>query len=225
MCVWLILPPAGQSAAVKLVWRWGRRATPRSSSQHSLRIWSSHPSTLCFISFTATVFTFKVSSLHSPCTPLSSCSSGTLPLLPTLSPPPFVLPSFPSCYLLVPLNTNATWEGGLLKGGYLLFSPVPPLCVWVTPSVIPSMLIAWLRELLSNRIQCVSALLPPASDPGDYLQSKRRWAWQVGMSSWSVANGLFSIFSGRLLDSAPAFIHSAGKALWMQPNGRLGVYV
>lgn len=62
-----------------------------------------HPSTLCLISFTATVFTFKVSSLHSPCTPLSSCSSGTLPVLPTLSPPPFVLPSFPSCYLLVPL--------------------------------------------------------------------------------------------------------------------------
>lgn len=57
---------------------------------------------------------------------------------------------------------------------------------------------AWVRELLSNRIQCVAPLLLPASDPGDYLQTKRRWAWQVGVSSWSVANGLFSIFSSRL---------------------------
>lgn len=80
----------------------GRRATPRSSSQQSLRIGSPHPSTLCLISFTATTLASKVSSLLS------------IIFLFIRNTPPSC-PSFPSCYLLVPLSTNATWEGGSSK--------------------------------------------------------------------------------------------------------------
>lgn len=121
MCVWLILPQKRRHPALvagcRLFCSSGADADEPRPGSHPCTACASHhlihPLLVLSLSqpLSLPLNELHALSLHSIIFLLIGNSSPSCPLYHTHSP--FVLPLFPSCHLVVPLNTNTTWERGV----------------------------------------------------------------------------------------------------------------